>query len=130
LDISDELHLQNGWAIRAEPRAAGAGLGRAGRDPFLALIQVPAGTERLRVRPRKPGDRFRPFGMDGKSMKLSDYLINRRVPRRLRERWPLVCLGDEIVWIPGCGISDRVRHGDSGSLILELDCRKITPRMD
>ena len=32
----------------------------------------------LTIRPRQPGDVFRPFGMQGKSQKVKDYLINRK----------------------------------------------------
>jgi len=53
------------------------------------------------VRPRKDGDRFQPFGMNGHSQKLSDFMINQKIPRRARKAWPLVCSGEVIVWVPG-----------------------------
>jgi len=55
----------------------------------------------LCVRTGRPGERFRPFGMGGHSLKLSDFWVNQRVPREARAGWPLVCSGDEIAWIPG-----------------------------
>jgi tRNA(Ile)-lysidine synthase len=39
--------------------------------------------------------------MGGKSIKLSDFMINLKIPQRARDGWPLVCLGDEIIWVPG-----------------------------
>jgi tRNA(Ile)-lysidine synthase len=51
-------------------------------------------------RPR-PGDRFQPLGMGGRSMKLSDFWINRKHPRRARAGWPLVVCAGEIAWVPG-----------------------------
>ena len=62
----------------------------------LAGIQLP-----LIVRARREGDRFRPFGMQGHSQKLSDLMINEKIPRRARKGWPVVSSGDEILWVVG-----------------------------
>ena len=53
------------------------------------------------LRTRREGDRFEPLGMNGQVMKLSDFFINAKLPQRARDRWPLLCMGDIIVWIPG-----------------------------
>ena len=50
---------------------------------------------------RNAGDRFEPLGMDGHSQKVSDFLVNEKVPRRARDRWPLLCSGDTVIWVPG-----------------------------
>ena len=34
-------------------------------------------------------------------MKISDFMINQKIPQRARAGWPLVCYGDEIVWVTG-----------------------------
>jgi len=34
-------------------------------------------------------------------MKISDFMINQKIPQRARADWPLVCYGDEIVWVTG-----------------------------
>ena len=44
---------------------------------------------------------FEPFGMDGHEMKLSDFFINVKLPQRARDRWPLLCMGEKVVWVPG-----------------------------
>lgn len=53
----------------------------------------------LRLRTRRPGDRFKPKGMDGRSRKLKDWMIDRKIPREIRERIPLVCADGEIIAI-------------------------------
>ncbi len=54
----------------------------------------------FRVRGRVPGDRLRPSGMMGhKSLK--DLLIEQRVPRYRRDLVPLVCFGEELLWVAG-----------------------------
>ncbi len=61
-------------------------------------VDLPAGAE-LRLRTRRPGDRFHPKGMRGRSRKLKDWLIDRKVPRQLRDQIPLLCADGEIVAI-------------------------------
>ncbi|WP_026688676.1 tRNA lysidine(34) synthetase TilS [Alteribacter aurantiacus] len=55
----------------------------------------------LTVRSRKPGDRVFPKGMTG-SKKMKDIFIDKKVPRHLRDTWPIVTdAKDRIVWVPG-----------------------------
>ena len=55
----------------------------------------------LELRARRPGDTFEPLGLHGHSQKLSDFFVNEKLPARARARWPLLCEGDSIAWIPG-----------------------------
>jgi tRNA(Ile)-lysidine synthase len=74
-----------------------------------------AAGDRVTVRNRRPGDRIHPLGAAG-SRKLKDVLIDRRVPRRDRERLPLICLGDAgetIAWVPGVTVDQRFRIADT-----------------
>ena len=54
----------------------------------------------LEVRPWKAGDRFKPFGLQG-SVKIGDLFTNLKIPTPLREHWPLVVCGEEIIWVVG-----------------------------
>ena len=53
----------------------------------------------LLLRTRRAGDRFRPKGMKGQSRKLKDWMIDRKIPRALRERIPLLCADGEVIAI-------------------------------
>lgn len=46
------------------------------------------------------GDTLVPFGMSGHK-KLQDLFIDKKIPRRLRSAVPVVCAGDEIIWVAG-----------------------------
>ena len=61
-------------------------------------IVVPASAH-LQLRTRQPGDRFCPLGMAGRSRKLKDWMIDRKIPRQLRERIPLLCADGIIIAI-------------------------------
>jgi len=61
----------------------------------------------LQVRNRRPGDRFQPAGLDGKSKKLQDLFVDTKIPRRQRDTIPLLCSGTEVLWIMGMRIDQR-----------------------
>jgi tRNA(Ile)-lysidine synthase len=61
----------------------------------------------LTLRNRRPGDRFCPAGMDGRSKKLQDYLVDEKVPRRKRDTVPLLCSGEDILWVVGFRTDER-----------------------
>ncbi len=88
------------WMFHGAPRRAA-----------LAL-PVDAG-DRVLVRNRRPGDRLRPLGAPG-SRKLKGLLIDRRVPRAVRDRLPLLCLGEQIAWVPGVTVDEAFRLAGEG----------------
>ena len=57
------------------------------------------GTQLL-LRSARSGDRFQPLGMAGRK-KLSDFLIDRKWPRILRNEILVLTRGEEIVWVVG-----------------------------
>ena len=69
------------------------------------------------LRTRRPGDRIRPLGSGDKL--LSDYFIDRKVDRPLRDVTPLVAVGDRIHWVVGHGISQEaaIHPGDRAVLL-------------
>ena len=62
----------------------------------------------LSLRPRVPGDRIQPLGMSG-SIKLSDLMINRKIPMAARAGWPLLVAGNEVLWAAGLCLNHRYR---------------------
>lgn len=91
-----------GWTLEAGGETEGA--------DFQARLRLPAGTDRLEVRTRRQGDRIRVPGVGVR--KLQDAFVDARVPRRLREGWPVVCLPEgAIAWVPGVVVGDGVTGG-------------------
>ena len=90
-------------------------------SPRCAALALPlAEGDRVTVRNRRPGDRIHPLGASG-SRKLKELLIDRRVPRRERDRLPLICVGDRIAWVPGVTIDQRFRiAGETTAWIAEI----------
>ena len=84
----------------------------AKRGPLSAILAIGEGN-RLELRTRRRGDRFRPSGAGGHSQKLSDTVINMKVPSRWRDRIPILVVGGEIAWFVAPlpqGPRSRVAH--------------------
>ncbi len=75
-----------------------------GNEAYLALDALP---DALVVRSRKAGDRFFPLGAPGER-KLSDVLIDRKIPKELRDR-PLLCAGNRVYYAAGLTISELAK---------------------
>ena len=56
-------------------------------------------------RTRRPGDRIR---LTGGNKKLSDLLIDRKVPREARDRLQLLASGENVLWVEGVATDVRV----------------------
>lgn len=64
------------------------------------------------LRTRRPGDRFRPQGLGGHAPPLTDWMINARVPRAVRDSLPLLVSADgEILWVCGWRVSETATVG-------------------
>ena len=83
-----------------------AGLGPA--SPQEAVLDAQAAQGPLQVRPRRPGDRYRPLGSPG-SRKLQDVLVDLKVPRRERGQVPVLCCAGRIAWVVGHRIDHAFR---------------------
>ena len=74
----------------------------------------------LTVRPRRPGDRFRPLGLGGEK-KLQDFMVDQRIPRPWRGRVPLVCSPQHILWVVGWRLDERARVTPATRHLLRLE---------
>jgi tRNA(Ile)-lysidine synthase len=104
LKIPCQINLSGDWKLTCE-RWSMASLAmdqaRSNDDPFQAWVDASGIDNALELRVRQEGDRFQPLGMDGHEMKISDFFINVKLPQRARDRWPLLCVGEKVVWVPG-----------------------------
>lgn len=69
----------------------------------LAKLHFP-----LTVRPWEPGDFFYPLGMQQRK-KLSDFLIDSKVPLLVKEKVNVLVAGHDIAWVVGYRIDDRFK---------------------
>jgi tRNA(Ile)-lysidine synthase len=97
--------------LAVETRLENAGQAEAAEEDnnycWQALFDYDNMTLPLTLRNRRPGDRFHPAGMEGRSKKLQDYLVDEKVPRRKRDTVPLLCSGEDILWVVGYRTDER-----------------------
>jgi tRNA(Ile)-lysidine synthetase-like protein len=125
LDIPGTVLLDAAWILRAEYKhdlQRTLSLADKNKISWQAWVDVGEGVRKLMIRPRKMGDRLQPLGMESGTIKLSDLFINEKIPKRARDRWPLVCLGDDIVWVPGLRTADayKLTHASRDVVYIQL----------
>lgn len=104
VSIPGQVQLSGDWRLLArwvEDVEQAHSQARANANPYQTWLDYDSLPGSLQIRARRPGDRFQPLGLGGHSMKLADFMVNVKLPRRARDRWPVVCAGDDIVWVPG-----------------------------
>jgi tRNA(Ile)-lysidine synthase len=58
-------------------------------------LAVPNGSQVI-LRTRREGDIFSPLGMGGHSQKLSRWMVNRKIPKAVRDQIPLIVIDDRV----------------------------------
>ncbi len=90
------------------------------KDPWHAFMDCGMVEGSLCIKTWQPGDRFSPAGMNQKSLKMSDFFINVKLPREQRKTWPLLWDARHLLWVPGFQISSRVTINTTTQRILHL----------
>jgi tRNA(Ile)-lysidine synthase len=130
LSIPGEVALPDGTVLSVEVLEV-----NEGRAPSATVSNSPAKNVAfvrfdlccgsLAVRNRRPGDRFRPVGLDGQK-KLQDYFVDRKVARNQRDAVPLVVdETDRIVWVAGFGIDEAFRVTDPAQAVIILKLKAL-----
>jgi tRNA(Ile)-lysidine synthase len=79
----------------------------------------------LTVRAWHEGDRMRPAGLGG-SKTLQDLFTDRKVPRALRHRLPVVTTEDgEIVWVAGVAVDETFKAAPGEGELVSLSARQV-----
>ena len=78
-------------------------------DRWQAFLDAEAVGSEPYLRPRQPGERFRPLGLGGRGVALSAFMINVKLPRELRDRWPLLVGRLGVAWVVGYRQDERTR---------------------
>lgn len=107
-----------GFKIKTEfKEAKDLKLRKANKLAYLDLekLKLP-----LYIRNCMPGDRFRPLGLGG-TKKLQDFLVDEKVPARLRGKVAVVKSGNEICWLVSLRIDDRFKVTNQTKQVLVME---------
>ena len=136
--LPDEFHLKvpgktalSGWNVLASvvvrehidfpsPRGAASTKGRTHQSNLVAHFDLQKTGMNLSVRKWRPGDRFQPLGMNVPK-KLHDFMVDAKIPRSWRSRIPIFSSPQQIIWVAGWRIDDRVKLTEASKEILRLE---------
>ncbi len=131
LSTHGEVQLNGEWRLEAQvvpeselERARQVSL--TNEDPYQAWLDRGALTTRLVVRRRRRGERMQPLGLGGHTVKISDVMVNLKLPRQARDSWPLVCSSGDIVWMPGYRQSEATRVGPETRQIIHIQLSRTS----
>lgn len=81
---------------------------------------------RMLVRSWREGDYIRPVGLGGRK-KLQDIFVDSKVPREERSRWPVVCEGSNVLWVPALALAEGAAAAPGTPAVHLTWLRRRTP---
>ncbi len=96
------------------------------RETLVKAFDYDKISQGLLIRNRQEGDRFLPLGAKG-SKKLKDFFIDRKLDREIRDQVPLLCDGENIMWVVGYRISELYKITKETKKILLVEYTKTSP---
>lgn len=122
LDADRVVHGPDGWTVKvtAGSRFTG-GPPRSFVSDVLAL-DPHALDDALTLRAHSAGDRIR-LAFGG-TRKVSDLMIDRRLPSTARRAWPVIACGTTIVWVPGVEADGQFFAKPGGAPCLQLQWQR------
>ncbi len=77
-------------------------------NPKEETVNIPKELFPLTLRYWQEGDRIQPLGMKGKKL-VSDFFTDEKIDSFTKKSLPLLCLGNEVFWVPGYRISEKIK---------------------
>jgi tRNA(Ile)-lysidine synthase len=108
IEISEEGTYNFGSALFTLKKVSQANFSS---DKYQECIQLPSNLFPLTLRNWSQGDRFQPLGMKGTKL-ISDFLIDEKISLTQKGKIPLVCSKDEVLWVAGYRISEKIKISD------------------
>ncbi len=95
-----------------------------GANSKVEYIEADKLPEKLTIRSWREGDRFYPLGMKGEK-KLSDFLIDQKVPLDRKRQVMVVTDGKSIIWVCGMRIDERFKVRAETKRILKMELQPL-----
>ena len=102
--------------------AIGSKLASIDRDPSNAVLDLDRLEFPLVIRSWQEGDRFNPLGMSTEK-KISDFLINNKIPIPLKKEVKVLVSGNKIAWVVGMRIADWAKVSPATQQYLHIQKR-------
>ena len=124
--------VAGGWRVRVEDADTDAlARARSRREPpgarLSEIFSAAALGDGVRVRARAPADRFQPLGMDS-DKNLADFMIDAHIPRRLRDKTPLLESRARVAWVVGWRIAEWAKATPADRRLVRISFKRIDDR--
>jgi tRNA(Ile)-lysidine synthase len=93
------------------------------KNNFIAYLDLAKTGDKLLVRPRRRGDRFQPLGLP-QPKKLGEFMIDAKIPQAWRGEIPIVCSGEQILWVVGWRLDERAKVSQDTKKVLRLEFKQ------
>jgi tRNA(Ile)-lysidine synthase len=122
LPVPGQVSLANGWSVEtAVFDQFDLAVIQQNPDPWTAYLDGER-AGKLYLRPRWPGERMQPLGLNGRSAKLKEIMVNRKIPADLRKGWPILANDNHVLWVVGHLLDERVRVTAATRLVWQITC--------
>jgi tRNA(Ile)-lysidine synthase len=91
---------------------------------FTAYFDFCKTGDKLFVRTLNNGDRFQPLGMK-RQKKLGKFMIDSRIPHAWRNRIPIVFSQEQMIWVVGFRMDERVKITQQTDKILKIRYKRL-----
>ena len=123
LQPNETIHFGE-WQITATVLDAWS-LDEIASNTDLSVAYLDGSFESLTIRARRAGDRFEPLGMNGKTIKLSDFMINQKIPMEDRDQLPILVDGEDVLWVCGYRLSERAKVSRQTRRVLRVKMERM-----
>jgi tRNA(Ile)-lysidine synthase len=89
-------------------------------NPYIEVIDKSKARYGFSLRVPEPGTRMQPLGMNGRSKKISDILIDKKINRFDKGKIQLLYCGDTPVWLIGITLDERFKTDSETTKYLQL----------
>lgn len=97
-------------------------------DPTIEFADLHDVSWPLELRTVSPGDHFQPIGMNGKSKKIQDYLVDLKLEHHEKNKVRVLRSKEQIIWLVGMRLDERVKVKAGMNKIYKLsfkDAKKV-----
>ncbi len=114
-----------GWLIEATIRPSDkTGIIEENPDVFTAYLDWEKAGSDIQIRTIRRGDHFHPLGL-GREKKVARFMLDARIPRMWRPKVPIFCNPQQILWVAGYRLDERVKVTSATRQVLCLKIIKI-----
>jgi tRNA(Ile)-lysidine synthase len=94
-------------------------------DPFEEYIAGSVVKFPLQLRPVEPGDAFQPLGMHGRTKKIQDLLVDRKLEMHEKSKVSILTNAEHILWVAGLQLDERAKVTEEDDTVYIVTYKKV-----